>query len=225
MNEKFTLKCECENNKMKYSVIIPCFEELEEDFRMCLNSIKNQTVQPYEVIVINDCGNKDFEKIVKEYGYKYLYNEENLGCGGARNRGIREATGDYLIFCNADDYFVPNAIQEIEAVNKGQDLILVGIRSWCKPDIKPKPVLFFVIPNAANTPYFSKKMLFGEPMHVVNRQFILDNDLFEIEHLAICDVDWCMRLEAKINTYTYVPKPLYYWQVGHKKTNAERGIL
>lgn len=207
---------------MKYSVIIPCFEELEEDFRMCLEAIKKQTIQPYEVIVINDCGNKDFEKIVKEYGYKYLYNEENLGCGGARNRGIKEAKGDYLIFCNADDWFVPTSIEEIEKVNTGQDLILVGLRGWYKPQAEAKFVRLLVIPNGLNTPYFSKMMCYGEPMHVVNRQFILDNDLFEIEHLPICDVDWTMRLEALIKTFTYVGKPLYNWQVGHKKNNKER---
>lgn len=208
--------------KYKYSVIIPCFEELEEDFRMCLDGIKNQTKEAHEVIVINDCGNKDFEKIVKEYGYKYLYNEENLGCGGARNRGIREATGDYLIFCNADDYFVLNTIEEIEKVNEGQDLILVGLRGWYKPNYEAKFVRLLVIPSELNTPNFSKIMGFGEPMHVVNRQFILDNNLFEIEHLAICDVDWCMRLEQAIKTYTFVHKPLYNWQVGHKKNNKER---
>lgn len=208
--------------KYKYSVIIPCYQELEEDFRMALDSIKNQTKEAYEVIVINDCGNKEFEKIVKEYGYKYLYNEENLSCGGARNRGIREATGDYLIFCNADDYFMLNTIEEIEKVNEGQDLILIGLRGWFKPNAEAKFIRMLVLPNERNTPNFSKMMCFGEPMHVVNRQFILDNNLFEIEHLAICDVDWCYRLEQAIKTYTYVGKPLYNWQVGHKKNNKER---
>jgi glycosyltransferase involved in cell wall biosynthesis len=202
---------------MKYSVIIPCYKESEEDFRMCLDGIKNQTKQPYEVIVVNDCGKKEFEDIVNEYGYKYFYNEENLNNGGARNKGIREAKGDYLIFCNADDYFNKVSIEEIDKVNKGQDLILIGIRSWCKKEVEVKPYLFMVIPDERNTPYFSKKLLFGEPMHVVNRQFILDNNLFEIEHLSTCDVDWCTRLEQCIRTYTYVPKILYNWQVGHKK--------
>lgn len=207
--------------KFRYSVIIPCYQELEEDFRRALDSIKHQTQPAYEVIVINDCGNKEFENIVKEYGYKYLYNEENLGCGGARNRGIREATGDYLVFCNADDYFVDDALEKIDGVNEGHDLILVGIRGWTK-DKEAKIYKVVVIPSKTNTPYFSKLMCFGEPMHIVNRQFILDNNLFEIEHLAICDVDWTMRLEALIRTYTYVKKPLYYWQVGHKKNNKER---
>ena len=200
----------------KYSVIIPCYKESEEDFRMSLDSIKNQTMKAHEVIIINDCGKKEFKEIVEEYGYKYFYNKVNLNNGGARNVGIREATGDYLIFCNADDTFHIKSIKSIDEVNEGQDLILVGIRSWHKEHIKPKPFIFMIIPNERNTPYFSKRMLFGEPMHVVNRQFILDNDLFEIEHLSICDVDWACRVEQAMKTYTYVHKALYNWQVGHK---------
>lgn len=201
---------------MKYTVIIPCYQETKEDFITCLDSIKNQTKPADEVIVINDCGNKEFEEIVKKYKFKYIYNEVNLNNGGARNIGIREATGDYLIFCNADDYFHTKTIEEVDKVNKGEDLILVGIRSWCKPNTIPKPYLFIIIPNENNTPNFSKIMCYGEPMHIVNRQFILDNDLFEIEHLSICDVDWCMRLEKTIKSFSFVPKALYNWQVGHK---------
>ena len=199
----------------KYTVIIPCYQESVEDFKACLDSIKNQTKKADEVIIVNDCGKKEFGEIVESYGYKYVYHKENLNNGGARNTAMRMATGDYLIFCNADDTFHLKTIESIDEVNKGQDLIIVGIRSWCKNRRKDVHTFIF-IPNANNTPLLSKKMLYGEPMHVVNRQFILDNDLFEIEHLSICDVDWTTRLEKTIKTYAYVPKALYNWQVGHK---------
>lgn len=199
---------------LKYSIIIPCYKETDEDLRKCLNHIKNQSKQPYEVIVVNDCGFTHFEEIVKEYNFKYIYNKTNLDNGGARNVGIREATGDYLIFCNADDYFDTNTIEELDKVNNGEDLILVGVKAWTKVGY----VDFEVIPNEHNTPYFSKCECFGEPMHIVNRKFILDNDLFELEFIRIADVDWCVRLEQAIKSYTYVPKTLYYWQVGHKRS-------
>lgn len=203
-------------SKHTYSFIVPCYKEHKEDFINCLDHIKHQTLQPYEVIVINDCGDKRLESIVKSYGFKYIYNKENLNNGGARNVGIREATGDYLVFCNSDDFFLINSLEEIDKVNKGQDLILLGLRSWYRQGEGTKPFTFEVIPNEKNTPNFSNIMCYGEPMHIVNRQFILDNDLFEIEHLTICDVDWTLRLEQCIKTYTYVPKALYFWQVGHK---------
>ena len=110
---------------MKYSIIIPCYTAPEDVFRRCLDSIKEQTLQPYEVICIDDCSPIETPQIAKEYGFKYIRHEKNLNNGGARNTGIREATGDYLVFVNSDDYILPNTLEEIDKVNKGQDLILI----------------------------------------------------------------------------------------------------
>ena len=134
---------------MKYSVIIPCYDATEEYFRRCLDSIKNQTLQPYEVICVDDASPLDTPQLAKEYGYKYIRHKENLNNGGARNTGIKAATGDYLVFVNSDDYILPETLEEIDKVNKGQDLILIGFRAfgsyYCEG-----------IPNESNTPYISK---------------------------------------------------------------------
>ena len=194
---------------MKYSIIIPCYVATEDDFRKCLDSIKNQILKPYEVICVDDCSPIDTPKIAKEYGFKYIRHEKNLNNGGARNTGIREATGDYLVFVNSDDYILPETIEEIDKVNKGQDLIIIGFESF-----GPNSFGDF-IPNEENTPFITKLGWYGEPLHVVNRNFILKNKLFEIENKAICDVDWSSRVEAIAQSYTYVPKKLYMFQTGN----------
>ena len=53
---------------------------------------------------------------------------------------------------------------------------------------------------------------YGEPMHIVNRKFLIENNLFELENVALADVDWTPRLEKAIRTYNYVPKALYMYQ-------------
>lgn len=192
---------------MRYSVIIPCYVATEKDFRRCLDSIKNQTLKPYEVICIDDCSPVETPKIAKEYGFKYIRHDKNLNNGGARNTGIREATGDYLVFVNSDDYILPETLEEIDKVNKGQDLILIGFQSFGSE-------LFNFTPNEDTIPFISKLGWYGEPMHIVNRNFILKNGLFELENKAICDVDWSPRVESLASTYTYVPKKLYMFQTG-----------
>ena len=62
---------------MKYSIIIPCYKEDEEIFRRCLDSIKNQTLQPYEVICVDDCSPIETPKIAKEYEFTYIRHEKN----------------------------------------------------------------------------------------------------------------------------------------------------
>lgn len=192
---------------MKYSIIIPCYDAEEDIFRRCLDSIKNQTLKPYEVICIDDASPIETPQIAKEYGFKYIRHKENKNNGGARNTGIREATGDYLVFVNSDDYILPNTLEEIDKVNKGQDLILIGFNafgSWNEQ----------FIPSEETTPYYTKLGWNGEPLHIVNRQFILDNDLFEQENVVFADIDWANRVEKAMKTYTYVPLPLYQYQTG-----------
>ena len=199
----------------KFSVIIPCYHESEEDFRRCLDSIKNQTLQPYEVICVDDYSPSDIPKIAIEYGFKYIRHTENKNNGGARNTGIRSATGDYLVFVNADDYLVPEALEEIDKVAGGQDLILIGFKSFGTQE-------FGYIPDQKTVPYLTKLGWNGEPMHVVNRQFILDNDLFELENVAFCDVDWSTRVENKADSYTFVPKALYMFQTGNPNSTTTK---
>lgn len=192
---------------MKYSVIIPCYTENEKDFRRCLDSIKSQTIQPYEVICIDDASPSKTPQIAKEYGFKYIRHTKNKNNGGARNTGIREAKGDYLIFVNADDYILPNEIEEIDKVNKGEDLIIIGFQSFGSME-------FGYTPQEKDMPFITEFGWNGEPMHIVRREFILENDLFEEENKAFVDIKWSKEVESKAKTFTFVPKRLYMYQTG-----------
>lgn len=200
---------------MKYSFIIPCYNATEKDFRRCLDYIKNQTFKDYEVICVDDCSPVDTPKIAKEYGFKYIRHEVNKQNGGARNTGIREAKGEYLVFCNSDDYFETNTLEEIEKVNKGQDLILLGFKCFGAS-------VFGYTPKKEDGFNVSKFTWFGEPMHVVNRKFILKNNLFEIENKLVVDVDWTLRLEKCVKTWDIVPKMLYNFQTGGENSLTSR---
>lgn len=192
---------------MKYSIIIPCYDAEESIFRRCLDSIKNQTLQPYEVICVDDCSPIETPKIAKEYGYTYIRHEKNLNNGGARNTGIKNATGDYLVFVNSDDYILSNTLEEIDKVNKGQDLILIGFKSFGTWNYE-------FIPNDETTPHYAELGWNGEPFHIVKRQFILDNSLFEEENVVFADIKWAKQVENTAKSYTYVAKPLYQFQTG-----------
>lgn len=206
---------------MKYSIIIPCYDAKEDIFRRCLDSIKNQTLKPYEVICVDDASPIETPQIAKEYGFKYIRHKENKNNGGARNTGIREATGDYLVFVNSDDYILPNTLEEIDKVNKGQDLILIGFNafgSWNEQ----------FIPSEETTPYYTRLGWNGEPLHIVKRQFIIDNNLFEQENVVFADIEWSKKVEETQKSYTYVPLPLYQIHTGldtSLTTKAIRGEI
>ncbi len=99
------------------SVIIPCYNYAKY-LKECVDSILYQTYPIHEIIVVSD-GSPDHADIVKVLEpYKqqtppiYLLRKENGGLSSARNFGIEQATGEYIMCLDADDKLVPAAIEE-----------------------------------------------------------------------------------------------------------------
>ncbi|WP_084589437.1 glycosyltransferase family 2 protein [Cobetia amphilecti] len=99
------------------SIIIPAYN-VEEYIAETLLSILNQSLMPYEIIVIDD-GSTDFTlKVINELtSHPYLplkvISKKNGGVGEARNIGIKYASGDYIYFLDSDDVVKPEFISEI----------------------------------------------------------------------------------------------------------------
>ncbi len=91
------------------SVIIPCYNHgkyLPEAFE----SVWKQNYQNTEIIVVDDGSADDTKQITEKYqSVKYLY-QSNQGLSAARNTGIKNSTGDFLIFLDADDWLLDDAI-------------------------------------------------------------------------------------------------------------------
>lgn len=89
------------------SIIVPVYNQ-EKHVERCLNSIKNQTYTDIEVILVDDGSTDDSGAICRRFSEKdkrfhYIY-QENRGVGGARNKGVEEAGGEYISFVDPDDY-------------------------------------------------------------------------------------------------------------------------
>lgn len=93
---------------MRFSIIIPVYN-VERYIRKCMESIMNQTFRDYEVIVVDDESPDNSMRIVEEFASSYpgmvtMIHQKNTRQGGARNRGVREAKGEYILFVDSDDY-------------------------------------------------------------------------------------------------------------------------
>lgn len=92
----------------KVSVIIPVYNA-EPYLSECLNSLVNQTLQDMEIICVDDGSTDHSLSILKQYARKdqriTVIRQENQYAGAARNRGLRQAKGDYVIFLDSDDFF------------------------------------------------------------------------------------------------------------------------
>jgi len=99
----------------KVSVIIPVYNT-KEYLAQCLDSVINQTLEDIEIICIDDASADDSLKILNEYSAKdrrirVLHNEISKSALGARKKGVMEATGEYIMFLDSDDYYSPDACE------------------------------------------------------------------------------------------------------------------
>lgn len=95
-------------HEIKVSVILPVYNG-ERYLRQCLDSLLNQSLREIEIICINDGSTDSSSSILKMYASKdarlKIIDQDNAGAGAARNKGIAIATGEYLSFLDADDFF------------------------------------------------------------------------------------------------------------------------
>jgi len=111
----------------KVSVIIPAFNS-ERWIKTCIDSVVNQSVKASEIIVIDDGSTDNAAGIVREYGeIVYLISQENKGVSAARNAGLAQATGNWIAFLDADDWWTPDKIEKtLNKISENLDIQLLS---------------------------------------------------------------------------------------------------
>ena len=97
-----------------FSVIIPVYNK-EKFIHITLQSVLDQTFTDYELIIINDGSTDGSETIIQKYSdNRILYCvQKNAGVANARNVGVSKATGEFICFLDADDYWYPTFLESI----------------------------------------------------------------------------------------------------------------
>lgn len=118
----------------KASVIVPVYN-VEAYLEKCVQSILRQTEQDFELLLVDD-GSTDSsgqlcEELAKKDSRIRVIHQENQGLGGARNTGIREAKGDWLLLVDSDDWIEPEILEKsLEAgLREEADMVVFPFRS------------------------------------------------------------------------------------------------
>ncbi|KAB1071272.1 glycosyltransferase [Tamlana haliotis] len=123
------------------SVIIPMYN-VSKYLNKCVDSvcIQNFDSEAIEIIMVNDESPDNSlqvaEELAKKHPFIKIISQQNKGLGGARNTGINNAQGRYLLFLDADDWFLPNRIKElIKIADKDQlDILEFGAQIVAEDD-------------------------------------------------------------------------------------------
>ena len=112
------------------SVIVPCYN-VEKEIDICIDSLLKQTYSDFELILIDDGSKDNTLRILYEYKVKdsriKVISQKNSGPSVARNKGIEIASGDYIAFCDSDDYVGEQYLQHLyEKTMDECDIVIAG---------------------------------------------------------------------------------------------------
>lgn len=203
---------------MQLSIIIPTYN-VESWIEKCLLSIVSQNIddKSYEVIVVIDGSPDQSSAIARKLSETYpqikVIDQANRGLSGARNTGIRNAIGKYLLFIDPDDYLEPDVLEtmlafaekgKLEIAMFGQNMVVNGIR---KPRGQYNPDETEVM---SGIELFFKRTSDSACKYLILTDYLKKNELYFLENAVYLeDGEWSGRLFAKAEKAAY--KGIYFY--------------
>lgn len=216
---------------MKISVVIPVYNA-EKYLSKCLDSVAKQTYTNWEVIAIDD-GSKDGSySILTDYGHRdkrfRVASQENQGPGQTRNKAISLATGDYIVFLDADDYIDDKYFEDLVdcAVKNQSDVIFVDVLQE-KPNgtlIKAETMSSFKRHSKASIirNQMTGKLPWGGCRKAVKTLLLKDNNIKFSEDAVGEEALFSFRILANSNVISFIEKP-YYHYVNYPNSQSKKG--
>ena len=205
--------------KKKISVIIPCYNS-EKTIIRTLESIKKQTYTDFEVLIINDGSSDCTSNLIADFATKdnrfIIFNIPNGGVSNARNIGINNASGDYIIFIDSDDFISENYFENIINDIKNYDLIVYSFKTYNKSKIKEisfDKEIDSKINKIDFCRFLTKSKLFA---NVTNKVFVkekINNIRFDTSTNLGEDFEFVMHYFINIDSYKYLKKSYYTYDL------------
>ena len=215
----------------KVSVIVPVFNS-EDLLGNCLESIENQSLKDIEIICVDDGSSDGSFDILKQFASKdsrfKIYQQENSGAGSARNKGIEESCGEYILFVDSDDYIESETCEMLyEQANRLDcDLILFNSMRHFSNDrnlslihFKKNDEINYQI-RVFDYEYFRDRIFDGEYGVIWNKlyksSFIRDNNITFPKHKIYNDVEFHIKTTLLAKKISYVDGTFYHYnRSGH----------
>lgn len=219
---------------MRFSVIVPIYNG-EKYLEYCLDSIKNQSFNDYEVILIND-GSTDCSAIICE---KYVHidsrfkviHKPNGGLINSRKKGSEIAKGEYIVCVDCDDAITENLLEIMNDIieKNTPDIICYGLKTFTdecegkisvpqfneglyKTDLK-KELLKYILFDTDQEKFNYGRLLYGVPLKIVKRSIFTKNIENIPEDITIGeDTVFTMKTMLSANSIYISKIPGYYYR-------------
>ena len=205
---------------MFLSVIIAVYNA-ENYIKECLESIKNQTENDYEIILVDDASEDNSLALCKEFAKERknvsVISISHSGAAAARNEGLRHAKGDYVLFLDSDDFILRDDFFEfLQAKSEnGSEAIFFKYCDYFD-DTKLLKYCSFSYKNASGAKTYSEKIqalvnddaFYGMAWtKCIKRTFLLEHGIEFQEGLKGEDMDWNFKLVTSLSDVSFIDEP------------------
>lgn len=212
--------------KPQVSIIIPVFNA-EKYLRDCITSILNQKYENIEVIAVDD-GSIDLSasilsELKSQSSVMSVYTLSNQGVSAARNFGINKAHGKYVLFLDADDSFLPNAISLLvnEAERANAQMVSFNFETlFSDGSVGERPVEHSFPDAKTSTGHECIEYIYAEHIgyfswaFMYNRQFLVDSQILYPHGIALLeDALFLNKILRQCSRVAYVSKPCYRYRI------------
>ncbi len=197
----------------KVSIIVVAYNA-HDTLARCLTSLVHQTFDDIEIILVNDASGDDTWEIMQRCREQFpdkvvaINSEQNLGSGGARNLGLEVASGEYIGFCDSDDYCVSNMFELLYQKAKEKDADMVD----CGFYVEASDAITISTPNEAEgilddekrriliiqggylwSKLFKRELFYDPPVKMREHvRTLSDNDILKYMYLRAKDI-WTVK--------------------------------
>jgi len=201
-------------NEVLVSVVIPAFN-CEQYITECIDSVLIQTYHNLEIIIIDDGSTDDTVRIISEYNNDQikLFHQNNSGSAAARNYGVKQASGIWIAFIDADDIWLPDKLQS--------QLEQCSNQAWSHTDLFFHGSFYPKYTKATeftskHSGFILKNLLvensIGTSSVVIKKEILQELGGFNTDLRALQDWDLWLRIAEKYQV-CYIDQPLVYYRV------------
>ena len=215
---------------VEISVILPIYN-CERYIEKSINSILNQTFEDFEIICVDDGSNDNTPEILNRMASSdsriKVYSQENQGASVARNNALKEVTGNYVYFFDADDYLVEEGLEKMHdnALNNDSDIVIFRFsyyqdNEFIRHDRNFELEKFFTDVDFNNfsfhwsdiREYILRVNVFAPWFKLYKKEFLDKYDCFEFPPgLEYNDVPFQIETILKSSSISFIPEFLYQY--------------
>ncbi len=221
---------------MKLSYIVPVYK-VEKYLEECIESILSQSMDDYEIILVDDGSPDACPAMCDSYAEKYpekirVVHKENSGPAKTRNVGLSMATGDYVFFIDSDDFLKENRVKELyeKAVEYDADVLQTSYYTldednetvgFVKTSFETNKLLIHTDMEKELCCASSKRRIIFAWRNLFKREFLLKNNIVFEEKLRIVEeVPFNLEALAKAERFVAVDIPVLCYR--HRDDSLQR---